>query len=90
MEIVLFLETIFLTVCFHLDAQTEIWDTWGMKEALSRETERTDARLLVVMQRQQMHMATLLETHVPTHGLRTGRSRGERTLVRVIPGLTSG
>jgi transposase len=57
-----------------------------MKEALSMETERTDDRPLWLTQMQRMQGATLLDTHVPTHGLRKGRSVGELTQVWLVPG----
>ncbi len=52
-----------------------------MKEALSIETERTDDIPLLLTQMQRMQLATLLDKHFPTHGLRKGLSMGELTLV---------
>jgi hypothetical protein len=52
-----------------------------MKEALSIETERTDDLPLLLTQMQRMQLATLLDKHFPTHGLRKGLSVGELILV---------
>src|SRR5581483_2922557 len=52
-----------------------------MKEALSIETERMDDIPLLVTHMQRMHLARLLDKHVPTHGLRKGLSVGELTMV---------
>jgi transposase len=52
-----------------------------MKEALSIETERTDDIPLLLTQMQHMQLATLLDKHFPSHGLRKGLSMGELTLV---------
>ena len=55
-----------------------------MKEALSIETERTDDLPLLLMQMQRMQVATLLDKHFPTHGLRKGLSMGELTQVWLV------
>ncbi|HLY24895.1 MAG TPA: IS1634 family transposase, partial [Aggregatilineales bacterium] len=52
-----------------------------MKETLSIETERTDDIPLLVTQMQHMQLASLLDKHFPTHGLRKGLSMGELILV---------
>jgi transposase len=52
-----------------------------MKEALSIETERADDIPLLLRHMQRMQMASLLDKHFPTHGLRKGLSMGELTLV---------
>jgi transposase len=52
-----------------------------MKEALSIETERTDDLPLLLTQMQHMQLASLLDKHFPTHGLRKGLSMGELTVV---------
>lgn len=52
-----------------------------MKEALSIETERTDDIPLLLTHMQRMQLASLLDKHFPTHGLRKGLSMGELTLV---------
>ncbi len=52
-----------------------------MKEALSIETERTDDIPLLLRHMQRMQLATLLDKHFPTHGLRKGLSMGELILV---------
>ncbi|BCL80863.1 hypothetical protein ccbrp13_33280 [Ktedonobacteria bacterium brp13] len=52
-----------------------------MKEALSIETERADDIPLLLRHMQQMQVASLLDKHFPTHGLRKGLSMGELTLV---------
>ena len=73
-----------LTVRLNLDAKTKSWYTQGMKEALSIETERTDDIPLVLMHMQRMQVATLLDKHFPTHGLRKGLSMGELTQVWLV------
>lgn len=52
-----------------------------MKEALSIETERTDDIPLLVRHMQRMQVASLLDKHFPTHGLRKGLSMGELSMV---------
>lgn len=52
-----------------------------MKEALSIETERTDDIPLLLRHMQHMQLASLLDKHFPTHGLRKGLSMGELSLV---------
>ena len=52
-----------------------------MKEALSIETERTDDITLLLRHMQRMQVASLLDKHFPTHGLRKGLSMGELSVV---------
>jgi len=52
-----------------------------MKEALNIETERTDDLPLLLTHMQRMQLASLLDKHFPTHGLRKGLSMGEVTVV---------
>jgi transposase len=52
-----------------------------MKEALSIETERTDDIPLLLTHMQRMQVASLLDKHFATHGLRKGLSLGELTVV---------
>ena len=52
-----------------------------MKEALSIETERTDDIPLLLTHMQRMQLASLLDKHFPTHGLRKGLSMGELSVV---------
>lgn len=52
-----------------------------MKEALSIETERTDDIPLLLTHMQRMQVASLLDKHFPTHGLRKGLSMGELSMV---------
>jgi transposase len=52
-----------------------------MKEALSIETERTDDIPLLLTHMQRMQVASLLDKHFATHGLRKGLSMGELTVV---------
>lgn len=52
-----------------------------MKEALSIETERTDDLPLLLTHMQRMQLASLLDKHFPTHGLRKGLTMGELILV---------
>lgn len=52
-----------------------------MKEALSIETERADDLPLLLTHMQRMQVASLLDKHFPTHGLRKGLSMGELTVV---------
>ena len=52
-----------------------------MKEALSIETERTDDIPLLLRHMQRMPLASLLDKHFPTHGLRKGLSMGELSMV---------
>lgn len=55
-----------------------------MKEALSIETERADDIPLLLTHIQRMQVATLLDKHFPTHGLRKGLSMGELTQVWLV------
>jgi transposase len=68
-------------VRLNLDAKMKSWYTQSMKEALSIETERTDDIPLLLRHMQRMQVATLLDKHFPTHGLRKGLSMGELILV---------
>jgi len=52
-----------------------------MKEALSIETERTDDIPLLLTHMHRMQLASRLDKHFPTHGLRKGLSMGELILV---------
>lgn len=52
-----------------------------MKEALSIETERMDDIPLLLTHMQRMHLAELLDKHIPTHGQRKGLSVGELSVV---------
>jgi transposase len=52
-----------------------------MKEALSIETERMDDIPLLLTHMQRMHLAELLDKHIPTHGHRKGLSVGELSVV---------
>ncbi len=52
-----------------------------MKEALSIETERMDDIPLLITHMQRMNLSTLLDKHIPTHGLRKGLSVGELSMV---------
>jgi transposase len=52
-----------------------------MKEALSIETERVDDLPLLVRQMQRMQVASLVDKHFATHGLRKGLSMGELIVV---------
>src|SRR5947209_5292294 len=52
-----------------------------MKEALSIETERMDDIPLLLTHMQRMHLAELLDKHIPTHGQRKGLSVGEVSVV---------
>jgi transposase len=52
-----------------------------MKEALSIETERMDDIPLLLTHMQRMHLAELLDKHIPTHGQRKGLSVGELSMV---------
>jgi transposase len=52
-----------------------------MKEALSIETERADDIPLLLRHMQRMQVASLLDKHFPTHGLRKGLSMGELSIV---------
>jgi transposase len=52
-----------------------------MKDTLSIETERMDGLPLLIMQMHHMHVAALLDQHIPTHGHRKGVSVGELCMV---------
>ena len=52
-----------------------------MKEALSIETERADDIPLLLRHMQRMQVASLLDKHFATHGLRKGLSMGELSIV---------
>ncbi len=52
-----------------------------MKETLSIETERMDDIPLLLTHMQRMHLAELLDKHIPTHGQRKGLSVGELCVV---------
>ena len=52
-----------------------------MKEALSIETERRDDLPLLLTHMQRMHLAELLDKHIPTHGQRKRLSVGELSVV---------
>lgn len=52
-----------------------------MKETLSIETERADDIPLLLRHMQHMQVASLLDKHFPTHGLRKGLSMGELSVV---------
>jgi len=52
-----------------------------MKETLSIETERMDDIPLLLTHMHRMHLATLLNKHIPTHGQRKGLSVGELCVV---------
>jgi hypothetical protein len=57
----------------------------GMKEALSRETERSDDMPLLIAQMQHMKLVELLDTHILTHGHRKGLSVGEPSMAWLAP-----
>lgn len=52
-----------------------------MKEAMSIETERMDDIPLLLTQMQRMHLAEVLDKHIPTHGHRKGMSVGELCVI---------
>ena len=76
--------TLKLTVRLNLDAKTKSWYTQGMKETLNIETERTDDIPLLLTHMQRMQLASLLDKHFPTHGLRKGLSMGELTQLWLV------
>jgi hypothetical protein len=66
--------SIYFTVRFHLDAQTQRLETRYRKEAPRIETERMDDILLLLIQMHRIQMTMLANIHLATHGLRAGRS----------------